>query len=161
MFSPPTFQGRTLGTGPYHIPKGTKGLTIAGYNYTDTYIDNFSVNGAGGGNLEVSDLGGGGGGGTCCAPIPQDVELPITVEIVWTRDFGMPTCKQTVLLDGPIPIELNVFEVHFYPDGKVDVAITDYPSPPRMKMDRFNYVQRKESHNINNDEKFSECKIGR
>jgi hypothetical protein len=30
-------------------------LTIYGYNYTDLYIDSFSVNGNGGGNLEVGD----------------------------------------------------------------------------------------------------------
>ena len=33
-----------------------------GYNYTDNYISSFSVNGAGGGNLEVSIPTAGGGG---------------------------------------------------------------------------------------------------
>lgn len=37
-----------------------QGLLIQGYNYTDTFIDSFSVNGAGGGNIfcEQPDHGG-------------------------------------------------------------------------------------------------------
>jgi Protein of unknown function (DUF3304) len=137
-----------------------KGLTIAGYNYTDTYIDSFAVNGAGGGNLEVSQPSSG-GGGTCCASILDDFPLPLTVEISWKRDGEVPWCKQTVLLDGPLPKEANYFEVHFYQDGTIQVAITDYPSPARVKLQRFNYAQRHASGNVDNDTKYSECKSGR
>lgn len=43
-------------------------LTIEGYNYTDDYIDQFTVNGQGGGNLYLSTPTSGGGGGLRPAP---------------------------------------------------------------------------------------------
>jgi hypothetical protein len=153
----PSFQGRALYTGPHRTPRGMRGLTIAGYNYTDTYIDNFAVNGAGGGNLEVSTPTSG-GGGTCCAPIRADMPLPTTVEITWRRDGDdAPRCKQTVLLDGPVPDEPSYLEVHFHQDGRIELAITAYPSPARVQLQRFNRLQRHETGNVNNDSKFSEC----
>ena len=101
------------------------------------------------------------GGGTCCAPIPDDTPLPMTVDISWKRDGDVPQCKQTVLLEGPVPANANVFEVHFYQDGTIQVAITEETSMPRLNLDRFSYVQRKSSDNVVNDSKFSECKHGR
>jgi hypothetical protein len=47
--------------------KSEYGLVIIGYNYTSRYIDQFSVDGAGGGNLYVSGPSSGGGGIVCCA----------------------------------------------------------------------------------------------
>lgn len=155
-FEHPQFKGVDLYTGPYRTPKHLSGLTIIGYNYTDTYIDSFTVNGVGGGNIEVSTPGSY-GGGTCCAPILKDFPLPMTVDIAWNRDEGQPWCKQTVLLTGPVPDDANDFEVHFYQDGTIQVAITDYPTPARETSGRFNRVQRKETGNTNNDSKFSEC----
>lgn len=157
---PPTFNGRPLFTGPHRTPKGMKGLGIAGYNYTDTYIDSFAVNGAGGGNIEVSGPTTGGNGVACCASIVDDMPLPIAVEISWRRDGDAPLCKQTVLLDGPVPAEPNYLEVHFYQDGAIQLAITDYPSPARLTLERFNRIQRKPADNVDNDDKFSECKRG-
>jgi Protein of unknown function (DUF3304) len=158
--SAPSFKGQRLYTGPHRTPKGMRGLTISGYNYTDTYIDSFAVNGAGGGNLEVSQPSSG-GGGACCAAILDDFPLPMTVEVSWKRDGDAPWCKQTVLLDGPLPKEPNYLEVHFYQDGTIQLAITDYPSPARVKLQRFNRLQRHASGNVDNDIKFSECKSGR
>lgn len=157
----PSFNGRQLYTGPHSTPKGMKGLTIIGYNYTDTYIDNFAVNGAGAGNIEVSQAHTTYGGGACCASILDDTPLPLRVEVSWKRDGDAPWCKQTVLLDGPVPKEPNYFEVHFFQDGTIQVAITDYPSEARVKLERFNYVQRHASGNTDNDTKLSECKRGR
>jgi len=156
-YKPPMLKGVPLYTGPHRTPKGMSGLALFAYNYTDTYIDSFTVNGAGGGNVEVSEGPEGGGKRACCAPISADTPLPIPVEITWKRDGEVPYCRQTVLLNGPIPPNSNTFEVHFYPDGSIQVAITDDSSPSRMKLDRFNRIQRKASGNINNDSKFSEC----
>ena len=158
-YKKPMFKGTELYTGPHRTPKGMHGLMIAGYNYTDGAIYSFAVGAAGGGGMEVSRPGGY-GGGTCCAPILDDIELPITVDISWNRD-GDVWCKQTVLLDGPVPTKPNVFEVHFYQDGTIQVTITEEPSLPRLNLDRFNRIQRKASGNVNNDSKFSECKSGR
>jgi hypothetical protein len=157
----PSFKGTPLYTGPHKTPKGMKGLGIAGYNYTDSYLDTFSVNGAGGGNVYVSTLTSGGGSVTCCASIPDDMTLPITVEISWRRDGDAPYCKQTVLLDGPVANEPNYLEVHFYQDGTIQLAITDYPSPPRVKLREFSPAFRHASGNVDNDLKYSECKSGR
>lgn len=154
---PPTFNGVQLYTGPHRTPAKMEGLTIVGYNYTDTYISDFSVNGAGGGNIEVSSKDHSYGGGTCCAAIPADTPLPLTVDIAWKRDGDVPRCRQTVLLDGPVPADARYFEVHFYQDGKVQVALSDYPSVPRVLVDRFDYTKRKASGNVVNDGKFSKC----
>jgi Protein of unknown function (DUF3304) len=156
-YKPPMFKGVELYTGPHRIPKGMEGLTLHAYNYTDTYISSYTVGGAGGGNVEVSDGAAGGSGGACCAPISADTPLPMTVEIKWKRDGDVPYCRQTVLLSGPMPAKPNDFEVHFYPEGTIQVAITDGASESRLKLERFNYAQRKASGNINNDSKFSEC----
>jgi predicted small lipoprotein YifL len=160
--TPPMLNGRELYTGPYRTPKGMKGLTITGYNYTDTYIDSFRVNGAGGGNVEVSTPTAGGGKGTCCAPVRADMPLPAPVEITWSRDTE-PTvwCRQTVLLEGPIQEPANYFEVHFYQDGHIEVAISDFPGAPRVSLSRHNPAFRHAEGNVNNDKKLSECGYGR
>ncbi|MBC7993220.1 MAG: DUF3304 domain-containing protein [Rhizobacter sp.] len=156
-FEKPMFNGVALYTGPHSTPKGMKGLTIRGYNYTDTYIDSFAVNGAGGGNLEVSRKHAGGGGGTCCASIPGGLELPMTVEIVWKRDGDAPYCKQTVLLDRPVATDPYAFDVHFYQDGTIQVATAPFDSEARVNLERFNAYERKASGNVNNDSKLSRC----
>ncbi|NYI01988.1 DUF3304 domain-containing protein [Cupriavidus plantarum] len=153
----PSFQGKRLYTGPHRTPRKMDGLTIVGYNYTDSYIGAFSVNGAGGGNLEVSSKTSGGGGGTCCAAIPADTALPMTLDIAWKRDGQVPWCRQTILLDGPVPTEPQYLEVHFYQDGTIQAAMSEYPSPPRVKLDRVSYVKRKASGNVNNDGKYGSC----
>lgn len=154
---PPTFQGTRLYTGPHRTPAKMEGLTMVGYNYTDTYISDFSVNGAGGGNIEVSSKEHSYGGGTCCAAIPADTPLPLTVQIEWKRDGNVPRCRQTVLLDGPVPADPRYFEVHFYQDGKIKVALSDYPSVPHVLIDRFDYTKRKASGNVINDTKYGTC----
>jgi Protein of unknown function (DUF3304) len=156
-FEKPMFNGVPLYTGPHSTPKGMNGLLLVAYNYTDLYIDNFAVNGAGGGNAWVSSKDHSYGGGACCAPIPESTPLPLAVEVSWKRDGDVPYCKQHVLLDGPIPPDPGAFEVHFYPDGTIQVAITSRPSEPRLKLDRFDMTQRRASNNVNNDSKFSRC----
>lgn len=139
------------------LPANMSGLTIVGYNYTDTYIGSFTVNGAGGGNIEVSSKTSGGGGGTCCASVPADTALPITIDIAWKRDGKVPWCRQTILLDGPVPADPQYLEVHFFQDGSIKVAMSDYPSPPRLQLDRVSYVKRKASGNVNHDSKYGSC----
>lgn len=157
--APPMLNGRELYTGPHRTPKSMKGLTIVGYNYTDTYIDSFRVNGAGGGNIEVSDEGYKYGGGTCCAPIRADMPLPAPVEITWTRSiYKGPWCTQKVLLEGPIRESANYFEVHFYQDGHIEVALSDFPGPPRLRLPRHDVEARHAHGNVINDDKYAECK---
>ena len=131
-----------------------------GYNYTDNYIDSFEVDGAGGGNLVVSTRTAPGGGHTCCVTLVSGLPLGTPFVIKWTRDRKR-WCEQTVQLTGPVPVEPRYLEVHFYPDGHIEVEATQRASEPRLKLERFSRGERHETGNINNDEKFARCKDGR
>ena len=134
-------------------------VVVYGYNYTDLYIDSFEVDGAGGGNLEVSIPTAGGGKHTCCTTLVSGLPEGTEFVIKWTRDRKR-WCEQTVKLTKPIPRDPRYLEVHFYPDGKIEIEATRQASPPRLKLERANYAERKDSGNINNDEKYSRCKDG-
>jgi hypothetical protein len=121
-------------------------LGIVGYNYTDRAIASFSVNGSGGGNIYLSSPDGGGGKTVCCVSVRATTQLPITMEIKWTwdrvEDDGGKVLRQEesrttkAVLKGPIPANPTQFEVHFYPDGHVELAISNIYSPPRLKLER-------------------------
>ena len=128
-----------------------------GYNYTDTYIDSFEVDGAGGGNLAVSTPTAPGGGHTCCTTLFSGLPLGTEFTIKWTRDRKR-WCEQTVLLTKPIPVEPRYLEVHFYQDGHIEIEATQQASPPRLKLERASYARRHQSNNTNKDEKLSRCK---
>jgi hypothetical protein len=128
------------------------GLTINGYNYTDRYIDSFTVNGQGGGNLYLSTPTSGGGGGVCCVSWTPGGQLPKKVIVRWVGAYCMydvrtsagevfPTrqslWRQAIAeLNGPIPVNPRTFEVHIYKDAHVEVAITEFESPPRLLLQR-------------------------
>lgn len=131
--------------------EGTKvQLSITGYNYTNRPIDQFSVNSNGGGNLHVSSLTSGGGGSVCC--ISYIVGLKKwRVRVRWQagactynneifsngeRGFELfDYFKETeVEVDPSVPARPNNLEVHFYPDGHLEVAVTEDDSPPRLRL---------------------------
>lgn len=134
-------------------------VTIYGYNYTDSYIDSFSVNGQGGGNLEVSIPTAGGGKSTCCVSVRPNQQFLSPVKIRWTRD-RQTWCELGVTLTKPAPTKPGYFEVHFYEDGHIEAAVTEDASDPRMKLERFSRIQRHETGNVNNDSKFARCTNG-
>jgi hypothetical protein len=121
-----------------------KMLGITGYNYTNRYIDGFSVNGQGGSNVFLSEDDAGGGKTSCCILIRPDTALPVKVHVEWTygiegdlrtgKIFRQPeTHEADVELKGPIPKDPTIFVVHFYPDNTVQVEVAaDYPKP-RLK----------------------------
>ena len=139
------------------------GLTIYGYNYTDTSLGNFSANGHGGGNLLVSGPGGGGGSSVCCFNFYTPVPKTKTVKIIWTRGRNGVSyeCEMDVPLRGPIPAKPEYLEVHFYRDGHIELAATEESSPPRYRMERFSYGYRfaDRKMNIQNDDAFAKCEI--
>jgi len=134
-------------------PNGSKHhmLTIYGYNYTNRYIDQFYVNGQGGSNMDLSTPTAGGGKGTCCVDWTDEVPLPQKVTVRWvvsacmqkvtnsngrTREVPVHTFKeQEVELNSPVPKDPEYFEVHFYLDDHIEVAISATPSKPRLKLD--------------------------
>ncbi|MFC0131972.1 hypothetical protein CR105_16245 [Massilia eurypsychrophila] len=131
------------------VPAGTRlSLALVGYNYTSRYIDTFSVNGQGGGNLYVSSPTSGGGGAVCCVSYVQGRPMG-EVTIRWQsggctfRAPGPMADGRThlahsffreirVKVDPRLPDDPQEFEVHFYPDGHVEAAITDGSSSPRL-----------------------------
>lgn len=113
-------------------------LGITGYNYTDRYIDTFSVNGQGGTNLGARTNG---SGEACCIMIRPGRALPVKVHVEWT--YGIEgdlrtgkifrpaeTHQASVDLQVRTPKDATLFVVHFYPDNTVQVEIAaDYPKP--------------------------------
>lgn len=133
------------------VEAGRKGLLIQGYNYTNQYINSFTVNGAGGGNVFVSSPTNGGGKATCCYDLPSAV-ASAQVKVRWSAAYCMER-KENPYSFGPriveerktfwrevsVPITdvqqpAKALEVHFYPDGHVEVAVTPGYSPPRLKL---------------------------
>jgi hypothetical protein len=125
-------------------------LTLIGYNYTNRYIDDFSVNGNGGGNLFVSNPRGGGGGSVCCVNYITNIkDWKVTVQ--WHFDactynnrkneYAEPRYEihryfkeVEVQVNQNITAKPKYLEVHFYPDGHVEVALTENSSPPRLRL---------------------------
>ncbi|MES2319322.1 MAG: DUF3304 domain-containing protein [Pseudomonadota bacterium] len=127
-------------------------LAITGYNYTDRYINDFSVNGNSGGNIYVSNPTGGGGGSSCCATyVNGDKAWKVKVE--WqiggctfdnsVNDDGSlvysiyPYYKEVeVQIDPQVSNNPKYLEVHFYPDGHIEAAVTENRSAPRMVLEK-------------------------
>lgn len=134
-------------------------LTLYGLNYTDLYIDSFSVSGIGGANISVSSPTSGGGGGVCCMPWYPGAELPIPIKVTWTRD-NKRWCEKEVMITGPVPEKPENFEVHFYPDGHIEIGLTEGFPVPRLRLERFSNTQRKQSGNVVFDDQVARCKDG-
>ena len=123
-----------------------KMLGITGYNYTNRYIDGFSVDGQGGTNLGANTNG---SGEACCILFRPGASLPVKVHVEWT--YGerwnhikgvklqeAETHQADVELNGPVPNAPTIFVVHFYPDNTVQVEVAaDYPEP-RIKRSKLN-----------------------
>lgn len=121
-------------------------LGITGYNYTDRYIDRFSVGGQGGGNVFVSTATSGGGNTSCCIGYSPRRPLPIRMKVEWTwgrvEDSAGNIIKPdehvetTAELHGPVPLDPRDLEVHFMPDRTVQLRITARPSKPVLIIER-------------------------
>jgi hypothetical protein len=131
-----------LGAGCDAKNNASGALGIVGYNYTDRPIAEFSVNGNGGGNIYLSSPDSSGGGTVCCMSVSPGTKLPLTMEVKWTWDRVENEERKvlrpeesrtaTAVLTGPLPVKPIQFEVHFYPDGHVEVAVSDKYSKPRV-----------------------------
>lgn len=126
-------------------------LTLTGYNYTNRHIDRFSVNANAGGNLHVSSPTGGGGGSMCCVRYLVGAK-PWQLRIRWQSDACVYTRtysdgeqdeeihyyfqERQIVLDKAIADRPNYLEVHFFPDGHVEAAVTEDSSPPRLRLSK-------------------------
>jgi hypothetical protein len=127
-------------------------LLIQGYNYTDDYIDSFTVNGQGGGNLFVSGPYSGGGKSVCCVSYRPGTPLPIKLKVRWvgaycmefeTSKYGRTNAYRKGLWREAEALAVDLshgkpraLEVHIFPDGHVEAAITEGESDPRVILPR-------------------------
>lgn len=123
-------------------------LAIVGYDYTDRAIAEFSVDGAWAGNLELSSPTNGGGSSVCCVTLKRTKKTPFWITVEYRKDAleSYPSreviepagdyIKTKVEVEGPIPSDAAYLEIHFFPDGHVEAAISGQngPSPPRLKL---------------------------
>jgi hypothetical protein len=128
-------------------------LDLIGYNYTNYYIDSYSVDGQAGGNIMVSSPTSGGGKVVCCLMLEKDLPGKIHVAVRW--QFG--GCTYTNGSDGSGRTSENIYsfykeaevevsrepglksrnlELHFYQDGSVQARLTQHLSPPRLVLDK-------------------------
>jgi hypothetical protein len=141
------------------LNKHISSLTINGFNYTDLYIDSFTVDGQGGGNIYVSSPTSGGGGSVCCASFSAGSTLPLRVKVKWTRDRER-WCEKEVLIPGPIPASPEHLGVHFFPDGHIEAELTeDYPEV-KLQLRNVDDGRRKASGNTVADEQTARCQDG-
>ena len=133
---------------PKKLSRGTLiSLGIVGYNYTNRYIDAFSVDGAGGGNLFVSGPSSGGGGTACCTPYVIGLKT-FKVKVRWHTaactynervshgekfsDTHRFFKEMQVQVEPNIPDNPRYLEVHIYPDDRVEAVVTEEVSRPRL-----------------------------
>ena len=130
----------------------SESLLLQGYNYTDHYIDSFSVNGQGGGNIFESSPTSGGGGSVCCVAWRPGSKLPMKINVRWVADYCMYTetnqygrshdwrrslwKQQDTLITEAVTEKPRALEIHFYKDGRIEAAVTQGDSPPRVKLQR-------------------------
>lgn len=124
-------------------------LGLVGYNYTDRNISDYSVNGAAGGHVFLSSPASGGSGTTCCVRLSKTQIGHMRVKVRWQVDgctylmsnpVSNATAKirhfhyQEIEVDVPqvAGIKPHYLETHFYPDGSVQVLLTEDFSEPRI-----------------------------
>jgi hypothetical protein len=145
-------------------------LLIQGYNYTDDYIDSFTVNGQGGGNVFVSGPASGGGKSVCCMTYRPGTPLPIKLKVRWVSGYCIERVKNPYPYGKPYHDQRRhlwreadahasdlsngrprALEVHIYPDNHVEAAITEGDSEPRVSLPRTaNYERLGVTHNYPN-----------
>ena len=71
----------------------------------------------------------------CCATVfaPTSINQPFTIKWTQTADVW---CEQSAILPPVTIVDPKYLEVHFYPDGHIEVAATREASPPRLKLER-------------------------
>lgn len=134
------------------MSRGPATLALVGYNYTNRYIDSFSVDGQGGGNLYVSSASSGGGGTVCCV-LYQTSPKPKTVTVRWQSSacyYREPASdsneiyntlhafykERKVIVAENASGKAEYMEVHFYPDDSIQVAVTSEQSMPRLSLNK-------------------------
>lgn len=135
------------------LPAGeTVALTIVGFNYTNEEINDFYVDGTGGGNLYVSSASGGGGGSACCASYTIGTPAP-EIELRWQSDACTYNSrvgtngrifndihsfykKEIVKVNARVPKNPHYLEIHIFSDRPAQAFITEDLSRPKVALDQ-------------------------
>ncbi|GEM_PF-1189665 len=105
--------GRTLCRGR----EAATEVGILGYNHADSDIPQFTINGGNGGSARRLAEG----GTACCALMPDQWKLGMSVQVQWINDLS-PYHHATV----PVPRYESIgnLAVHFFRNGEVKVFVT-------------------------------------
>ncbi|MBP6654129.1 MAG: DUF3304 domain-containing protein [Propionivibrio sp.] len=99
---------------------------ITGINHTTTYIADFYIDGAFGGNISNINNGGGGGSTTCCVVIPHHYRPGLTAKVRWNHtESRIDNWKETVATVLPYPDGGGHAWVNFLPDDRVVIVLSD------------------------------------
>ncbi len=126
-------------------------LDMIAYNYTNHHIEDYEVNNRNGGIVRVSSPTSGGSGSVCCINLSPGESGAIFVQVRWQVDGCSYTEKDPITgstevlhhylykekfvkVARPAAGKANHLETHFYPDGSVQVQITEEMSLPRLKL---------------------------
>lgn len=130
----------------------TKSLSLVGYNYTDKFIESYTVDYASGGDIKLSSATSGGGGISCCFDYYPGVNEKMLVKVRWQMDgctyvLKNPITKATAdvrhLYYKEEMVEVKrktsgvpeFIETHIFPDGSVKVFLTAEISSPILRLD--------------------------
>lgn len=126
-------------------------LGLVGYNYTDRHISAYSIDGADGGHINLSSPTSGGSGISCCVKFSRKNSGSLKVKIRWQVDgctylvkdestgrsdkVRYYYYKETVVeVQRSYRIEPAYIEAHFFPNGLVQVRLTDRGSSPLLAL---------------------------
>jgi hypothetical protein len=137
---------RKMGNADYWL------LDIVGYNYTNRNIDNFSINGQGGGNVRLSSATSGGGGAVCCVKFWKGQSDQLPMKVRWQFDGCTYLTRSRISgrvfenthafykeadvhVSGIVGSNPRHLEIHFYEDGLIQIQLTEDMSPPLLSLD--------------------------
>lgn len=126
-------------------------LDLIGYNYTNHHIEDYNIDGQNGGIVRVSSPTSGGSGSVCCISLYSDESGVLFVRVRWQTDgcsyFEVDPMngnreelhhytyrEKYVKVARSIGVRANHLETHFFPDGSVQVHITEDMSLPRFRL---------------------------
>ena len=100
---------------------------ITGINHTTTYISEFYVEQAWGGNISsVQEGGGGGSGNTCCIILPYHYHPGLMAKIRWNHtESRVDHWKEAMAIILPYPDGGGQAWVNFLPNDRVVILVSD------------------------------------
>lgn len=145
------FDGRVAVARSPISAKATMTLDLIGYNYTDHHIEDYFIDTQNGGIITISSPTSGGSGAVCCINLSPGESGAIFVLVRWqiagctytetdpitgkTEELHHYLYKEEyVKATRPAGAKPNYLEAHFYPNGSVQVQITEEMSLPRLKL---------------------------